>query len=114
MNRKERRRARSGENYRVIRSHLPKHGVLMNSSQDGIKVKVVEIGAFPRHAEAYAAVIADHAKIDPGGALFWTRPNWTAVTDNEEAPLCWTIVKFSNGAPQLGAWGPYAFETNYQ
>jgi hypothetical protein len=54
----------------------------------GVAGEGVELGVYTEHAEAYAALIADQAKV-PDNELFWTRPNWTAVS--KKAALAWCI-----------------------
>jgi hypothetical protein len=66
------------------------------------------VGEFADHAAAFNAIIADHAEQVPGGELFWTRPNWTAV--NSTPPITWCIAQMKDGKPQFEARGPLEFE----
>jgi hypothetical protein len=81
-----------------------------------VTCEVTPLGFFDDHASAYEAVLVDHPKIDPDGELFWTRPNWTAVS--KEGPWTWHILHLEGrkngdvpapGCRQL-SWGPLEYE----
>jgi hypothetical protein len=56
-------------------------------------VESILLGTYDTHAEAYAALVADHGKVAPDEDMFWTRPNWTTVCD--ENNITWSILPVS-------------------
>jgi hypothetical protein len=70
----------------------------MRVFQDDFSIIVYEVREFADHAAACNAIIADHAEKFLGGELFWTRPNWTAVSKG--TPYVWSIMQMKDGKPQ--------------
>jgi hypothetical protein len=66
------------------------------------------------HASAIAAVVADHAAMNTGSGLVWTRPDWTAVSTGRPFPgtVSWMInLRKGDGTYILGStMGPTRLE----
>jgi hypothetical protein len=73
-----------------------------------ISVEKSPIAECSDQASAYAAVIADYAKMNNGQRLVWTRPNWTAVSGT----TVWVInIRKSDGTYIYGrTMGPSRLE----